>query len=197
MSYLLTNGEGPALSTKILSFQNIKKFLQNLKEGNKDKDAIVTEDKGNVENLEMKYVTSFETTLKSTSSPFSPYIASSDLEGRIVYYNSEELRSNLIYGSKKTRNDEIEILSETELDEKATPGSFSINYKEHKSQTTSKNEKGDEKKGLPHHRVAINALEMNPNHLLDGVKKQNDLVHSMLASGNYLGILRVAYFYKP
>lgn len=62
MSYLLTNGEGPALSTKILSFQNIKKFLQNLKEG-KASEPIVPEEKANIESLEMKYVTSFETTL--------------------------------------------------------------------------------------------------------------------------------------
>jgi hypothetical protein len=56
MTYLLTNGEGPALSTKILTFQNIKKFLKNLK--NEE-----MEDKNDLESIELKYVTSFETVL--------------------------------------------------------------------------------------------------------------------------------------
>jgi hypothetical protein len=57
MSYLLTNGEGPALSTKILTFQNIKKFLKALKEEE------IPEDKNGYETIELKYVTCFETTL--------------------------------------------------------------------------------------------------------------------------------------
>lgn len=51
----------------------------------------------------------------------------------------------MIYGSKKTRNDEIEILSETDLDDTTKPGTFSINYKEYKAQA-SKGEKSDEVK---------------------------------------------------
>jgi hypothetical protein len=57
MSYLLTNGEGPALSTKILTFQNIKKFLKTLKEEES------SEEKNGHETIELKYVTCFETTL--------------------------------------------------------------------------------------------------------------------------------------
>jgi hypothetical protein len=56
MTYLLTNGEGPALSSKLLAFQNIKKYLKALKEDDPD-------DKKEYETIELKYVTTFETTL--------------------------------------------------------------------------------------------------------------------------------------
>lgn len=55
MTYLLTNGEGPALSSKLLTFQNIKKYLKALKEGDDDKKELET--------IELKYVNTFETTL--------------------------------------------------------------------------------------------------------------------------------------
>jgi hypothetical protein len=61
MSYLLTNGEGPSLSTKILSFQNIKNFLKNLKENGKE--ISPEETAATLETIDLKYVTTFETTL--------------------------------------------------------------------------------------------------------------------------------------
>ena len=54
-TYLMTNGEGPSLSTKIISFQNLKNYMKTGKDEKKIEDVI--------ENVELKYVTSFETTL--------------------------------------------------------------------------------------------------------------------------------------
>lgn len=51
----MTNGEGPSLSTKMISFQNLKNYMKTGKEEKKVEDLI--------ENVELKYVTSFETTL--------------------------------------------------------------------------------------------------------------------------------------
>jgi len=44
----------------------------------------------------------------------------------------QELRLNFIYGGKKGRNDEIEIVSECSLSKENDQTNFSINYREEK-----------------------------------------------------------------
>ena len=51
----MTNGEGPGQATKTIAFQNLKKLIKNTKEEKKVEDY--------VEDIEMKYVASFETNL--------------------------------------------------------------------------------------------------------------------------------------
>lgn len=51
---------------------------------------------------------------------------------------------------------------------------------------------------LPDSRIAVNALELNPNNLAEDLEgKEGDRqVISMLLAGNYLGALRIIYFHK-
>lgn len=54
-TFLVTNGEGPGLATKIIAFQNLKQLIKNSKDEKEEADHI--------EEIELKYVTSFETSL--------------------------------------------------------------------------------------------------------------------------------------